>query len=199
MSVLGLSMPVNGIPSQKAGGTLDSLLADPLEFDAPVHGQPLNLHSGVRTIPYGPPSPLPRSQGYANLHDQAGPSTYRSHSHSPEASTSKVSSSQPVTPPSRKGKEPASANSTHPSIPSASKTPLANGHGETGKYLYPAISDLSWPKQFATIKRPGAGLNNPSMACYVNATLQVVLHTPPALRMISEHIKDGRDEPCACG
>ena len=72
------------------------------------------------------------------------------------------SSSHPVTPPSRKGKEPARAG----------------------------YSELAWPTHLAQLKRSGAGLNNPSMACYANATLQVLLHTPPVLERILAHASE---------
>ncbi|WVF66606.1 hypothetical protein IAT40_001346 [Kwoniella sp. CBS 6097] len=48
--------------------------------------------------------------------------------------------------------------------------------------------DLSWPERLLTAKRASAaGLYNPSMACYANATLQVLLHTPPVLRIALAH------------
>ncbi|WWC90143.1 uncharacterized protein L201_005076 [Kwoniella dendrophila CBS 6074] len=56
--------------------------------------------------------------------------------------------------------------------------------------LYKKQIDLSWPKPISTLTRPSAGLHNPSMACYANATLQVLLHTPPVLRVAMEHQED---------
>ncbi|WWC67264.1 uncharacterized protein I206_101172 [Kwoniella pini CBS 10737] len=53
--------------------------------------------------------------------------------------------------------------------------------------LYQIPIDLSWPESISSIKRPAAGLNNPGMACYANATLQVLLHTPPVLSIAMEH------------
>jgi hypothetical protein len=49
-----------------------------------------------------------------------------------------------------------------------------------------AEEDLGWPA-YATKKPYGAGLNNPSMACYVNSTMQVMLHTPPLLKEAVDH------------
>jgi hypothetical protein len=46
--------------------------------------------------------------------------------------------------------------------------------------------DMTWPEPFASAKR-AAGLYNGSMACYTNATLQVLLHTPPLLRVAVGH------------
>jgi hypothetical protein len=41
----------------------------------------------------------------------------------------------------------------------------------------------------------GAGLHNPSMACYVNSTMQVMLHTPP---LLSEAYAHGKIADCEC-
>lgn len=58
-----------------------------------------------------------------------------------------------------------------------------------GPSLHPAITDdqLSWPSAIAQRKRAGAGLYNPSMACYANATLQIMLHTPPFVKQAVAH------------
>ncbi|WVQ94215.1 hypothetical protein IAU59_001293 [Kwoniella sp. CBS 9459] len=51
--------------------------------------------------------------------------------------------------------------------------------------------DLTWPDSLVSAKRASAaGLYNPSMACYANATLQVLLHTPPVLRIALAHNQD---------
>ena len=34
------------------------------------------------------------------------------------------------------------------------------------------------------------------MACYANSTLQVVLHTPPVLKMIIAHARETQDDSC---
>ncbi|EIW73246.1 hypothetical protein TREMEDRAFT_22812, partial [Tremella mesenterica DSM 1558] len=47
--------------------------------------------------------------------------------------------------------------------------------------------DLSWPEILRGTKKRAAGLYNPSQACYANATLQVLFHTPPFLRIASAH------------
>ena len=49
-------------------------------------------------------------------------------------------------------------------------------------------SELSWPKAIRG-NSYGSGLNNPSMACYANATLQVMVHTPPLIREALAHPK----------
>lgn len=46
---------------------------------------------------------------------------------------------------------------------------------------------LAWPDSVSSYNRPAAGLQNPSMACYANATLQILLHTPPVLMAALEH------------
>ncbi|KAK8844709.1 hypothetical protein IAR55_006558 [Kwoniella newhampshirensis] len=66
---------------------------------------------------------------------------------------------------------------------STSSTPTA------AQGLYPVEVDLRWPEAVAHAKR-AAGLYNPSMACYANATLQVLLHTPPVLRIALAHDRD---------
>ncbi|BEJ11864.1 hypothetical protein CspHIS471_0203240 [Cutaneotrichosporon sp. HIS471] len=48
----------------------------------------------------------------------------------------------------------------------------------------PSDVDLSWP-QLAANRPPG--LFNPSMACYSNATLQMLLHTAPLLNLVIAH------------
>lgn len=60
-------------------------------------------------------------------------------------------------------------------------SPKAKAHG-----LHTAEIDLAWPDLLANMKRP-AGLVNNTMACYSNATLQVLLHTPPVLHMAIAH------------
>jgi ubiquitin carboxyl-terminal hydrolase 36/42 len=56
-----------------------------------------------------------------------------------------------------------------------------------GRSLYDGEIDLTWPGRIAQ-KTKAAGLYNPSMACYANATLQILLHTPPVLHMAMAHV-----------
>ncbi|WWD22738.1 hypothetical protein CI109_107231 [Kwoniella shandongensis] len=89
----------------------------------------------------------------------------------PPGQTGNQVTSSPSTPQTQKQKQPPS------STPKASSS--SNG-------LYTADIDLRWPEPIAHAKR-AAGLVNPSMACYANATLQVLLHTPPVLRIALAH------------
>lgn len=52
--------------------------------------------------------------------------------------------------------------------------------------------DLTWPQELKS--RSAAGLANGSMSCYANATLQVIMHTPPVLRVALAHDR----EDCEC-
>lgn len=95
---------------------------------------------------------------------------------------------------------PATANAKAlQNLPNLPSTPMATNGTKAatgGKALYAQLgaNDLAWPEPFARAKRPAAGLHNPSMACYANATLQVVMHTPPFLRIAKDH----SEETCAC-
>lgn len=93
---------------------------------------------------------------------------------------------------------PATANAKAlKNLPNLPNTPATNGSKAAagGKALYAQLGpdDLAWPDPFARVKRPAAGLHNPSMACYANATLQVIMHTPPFLRIAKDH----SEETCA--
>jgi hypothetical protein len=101
----------------------------------------------------------------------------------------KPPSSSPKTQSKVNGK--ASVPSTPTQIASSSSTATATA--TSGKSLHAPIPDsaLAFPPEIAKGKRPAAGLYNPSMACYANATLQVMMHTPPFLReAINHHPKD---------
>lgn len=73
-------------------------------------------------------------------------------------------------------------------------TPVSSGKKNKAKGAKnAAVSlDLTWPQEFRS--RSAAGLVNGSMACYANATLQVILHTPPVLKVALGHDR----EDCEC-
>ncbi|OCF34821.1 hypothetical protein I316_03365 [Kwoniella heveanensis BCC8398] len=74
------------------------------------------------------------------------------------------------------------SKSANTPTPSTSKTP------QRDNIISKSEVDLTWPEQLVSSKRASAaGLYNPSMACYANATLQVLLHTPPVLRIALAH------------
>ncbi|GMK57015.1 hypothetical protein CspeluHIS016_0308550 [Cutaneotrichosporon spelunceum] len=77
------------------------------------------------------------------------------------------------------------------SEPTTQTTPQVNGEPkakvsqpEEDALADPSDVDMSWPQLPAS--RP-PGLFNPSMACYSNATLQMLLHTPPLLNFVMAH------------
>lgn len=120
----------------------------------------------------------------------------------PTASSSKLigpalpahlASGTPTATPTRKGKEVASPSTT-------TSTPRTGGAAAT-RPLHEDPIDLTWPTHLRTRKHSSAGLINPSMACYANATLQVLLHTPPVLRIASSHDTEHCERPsdqCPC-
>lgn len=74
----------------------------------------------------------------------------------------------------------------------AQHTPASSGKKEKGTKKAPIVLDMSWPQEFRS--RSAAGLVNGSMACYANATLQVIMHTPPVLKVALGHDSDD----CEC-
>jgi ubiquitin carboxyl-terminal hydrolase 36/42 len=171
-------------------GPLRDLLAHPLAFGQPVTKSSQDLDNCTKTVIPGPPSPgsFHRTLTNGSTSAIASPAKFESKNDlriasqpTLEASTSTPRPSSPgpsirtpirnerASSPSRKGKEISSTPSNKQSI--ARKTEI----------------DVSWPEQLINLKRPAAGLHNPSMACYANATLQVLLHTPPVLRIAQAH------------
>ena len=189
------------LPMLPATSNNSSLLADyaktPVAFGPPSFRSSAAVTGGVREVMMGPRSPL---RGYAALmsggsgevngHGQGavngngkkegvsgsstlnGSSVTNISSSAPSSSRTLVDAT-PAASPSRKGKEVQTpTKQTISTPPSGSEV------------------DLRWPAQFAGLKRAGAGLDNPSMACYANATLQVLLHTPPVLAKALEHNRE---------
>lgn len=155
--------------------------ASQMAFSEPVGKNAFAIGGGVREIAPGPRSPkgkgngtpnghasLPRVNGHASREDEEEEDDEPD---SPSPSKAKAGPSKiigPVMPTStRKGKEPAS--------------------NPKERVLYEDPIDLTWPLAMRTRKSSAAGLYNPSMACYANATLQVLLHTPPVLRIAASH------------
>jgi hypothetical protein len=165
--------------------------ASQMPFGEPIGKNTWAIGSGVREIAPGPRSPktngnghvkLPNGHAHKNGNGNANESDEEEDDSqgSPSPSKAGPSSSKligPVQPngtPSRKGKEPAQKVDTTP-------------RKVTGRVLYEDPIDLSWPASMRNRKQAAAGLYNPSMACYANATLQVLLHTPPVLRIAHAH------------
>jgi hypothetical protein len=179
---------------------LREMLANPMRFGEAIHKSSFAPGQGVREVVPGPRSPprrhihlngaastsatqsplqngTPNSNGYARgTPNEAGPSTPSS-LRRPTESLDRRSAGPSSTPVSLKGK----SKDVAPPTPTSSKGVTYNAP------LYQAVTDLSWPEPMAHYKRPAAGLYNPSMACYANATLQVIMHTPPVLRIAHTH------------
>jgi hypothetical protein len=166
----------SGKSGQANGSTIlkDMLAsASQMAFSEPVGKNAFAIGGGVREIAPGPRSPkanghstLPRVNGHSKQRDEEE----EEDDDEPDSpSPSKAGPSKiigPVMPTStRKGKEPAPKE----------------------RMLYEDPIELSWPASMRTRKQSAAGLYNPSMACYANATLQVLLHTPPVLRIAHSH------------
>ncbi|KAK4683939.1 hypothetical protein P7C73_g6269, partial [Tremellales sp. Uapishka_1] len=130
-------------------------------------GSTKEVEAGPRSPPRGLKCLEPNDTTLSNGHSSSQPTASSSKTLlDPSFSTSSIQTQVPSTP-TRKGKEIASSKS-----------------------LCPDEIDLSWFPPLVANKRIAAGLFNPSMACYVNATLQVLLHTPAILRIATAHKKD---------
>lgn len=195
---------------------LKDMLATEMRFGEPVGKNTWDIGSGVREILPGPRSPkangnaLSMVNGNGNGKNQgksegeeeeeeseeevereddrtmAGQTPKKTQNATSSSSTLIGPSLPPhLATPSRKGKEPASSSN----LSSPSSTPRAGG-SLTTRSLHEDPIDLSWPTHLRARNQSSAGLYNPSMACYANATLQVLLHTPPVLRIAQTHITD---------
>ena len=175
MSVLPL--PSLSQKDDHGAGLLRRMLDNPLDFGPPLTKGAYSVTGGTREVLMGPKSP-PRSQ-HLPLVDGGAQSSHStpSSSHVPHTLKGPISGPTSTPSPSRKGKETASTTTTP-------------RNGYTEKVLHPHINDLAWPQPIAHIKRVANGLLNPSMACYANATLQVLLHTPPVLAAALHHDED---------
>lgn len=193
------------------------MLANAPKFGEPIVKGAWASGSGTREVIPGPRSPPPSRRhlvnGYGHTngvdvsrtpkqaeHTEAGPSTSTP---APPSSTlsSNISSIRkpfigpqipsshtlpsPITTPSRKGKEKSLPSS--PAISSSQSAPVTPRATKPGdQLLYNGTIELTWPSPIAS-QKSAPGLYNPSMACYANATLQVLLHTPPVLHMALAH------------
>ncbi|WVR03142.1 hypothetical protein IAU60_000132 [Kwoniella sp. DSM 27419] len=201
----------DGSLTLKDNSILHQMLSNPLTFGEPVPRNSYKFDVKMKEVMPGPSSPPPsfrriplvngngkeRKDGQnqaANPTQKAKPNGHGATSAppSPAASSSKI----PTTPATVSAQAPAPSPSTVTSQPTpASKiaelTPRPSRVADTSSTdLYSADVDLRWPDHLAGYKKPAAGLYNPSMACYANATLQVLLHTPPVLRIALAHQED---------
>ena len=161
-----------------SSGLLAEFRSKPLIFGDAVHKGDWATSAGTREVLTGPSSPPRRSAVLNGNGSHQSPTSIDLET----PSSSRLASPSETSPQARS------------SIPSSLNT-VRKGKGKSPiTSLHPIEIELSWPSPFASRKRPAAGLYNPSMACYANATLQVILHTPPVLR-----IAQGHDPPsCEC-
>lgn len=187
------------LPLQTDSPFLREMLSHPIQFGEVYSKSSFAPTMGVREVMPGPPSPpshhsMLHSADFQNA--EAGPST-------PPQQNGFIG---PIAlPPGPATSTPLRSQNGTPKAPEqVNGTPVKGGEGRTtpsphkGKAresdlppLFPPIpvSSLSWPATLRGRKEPAAGLNNPSMACYANATLQVLLHTPALLGIMEGHTK----------
>ncbi|KAK6904757.1 hypothetical protein I204_06641 [Kwoniella mangroviensis CBS 8886] len=196
---------------------LSSMLNNPIEFSRGIHRQNVNLHNKMKVVQPGPPSPPPRfsssskqlvngfskssSQGKEegevveednlesrNQSDNEDEDDQKNEDKDKHVvnGTAKLPNggSQIQLPTPETTQQPSSSTAS----PVKKKAPLTIYQPPTNPDdLYRRPIELTWPESILSVKKPAAGLHNPSMACYANATLQVLLHTPPVLRIAMEH------------
>lgn len=213
----------------RGSGILADLLANPIQFSAPIERSAYVKQEGVREVLPGPRSP---KRGMATLNGQAGgkgaqkrdvkveeeeesveegeererianeervgqgkpPSSTHSSTPATTDSTSVASSSRLLATNGSTNSIASSSTLAGPSAPSTdapskSTGPTPNSPKKKAKSSSNADIDLGWPAAFAR-KGKGAGLVNPSMACYANASLQILLHTPPVLSQALGHLSE---------
>ena len=151
-------------------GILSEMLSKPLVFGEVVHRANWANTPGTKEVIMGPPSP-PRYSSHPISNTSSLPSLLPNDDAQASSSTPNI-----TTPPTTPN---GTISSSIPHFDRKGKSPT--------KPLYPATIDLTWPSNLCTLKRPAVGLFNPSMACYANATLQILLHTPPVLRIAQDH------------
>lgn len=182
----GSNGAINGVAGKKEGKEV---------------GKAVNGHSMTTTTKTGPivaSSPL-----RLNISAEAGPSTIRSTNGvvTPAQSTT----SSPAGTPKKEKLKRRPLEQANGSTALSAGTPLSASTSTSPKklttpkqssttkeipgQLHAELSDndLSWPLHLVNKRAKASGLSNPSMACYANATLQVMMHTPPLLREIIAH------------
>ncbi|WVQ85376.1 hypothetical protein IAT38_007541 [Cryptococcus sp. DSM 104549] len=169
-------------------GLIAEMLASPLKFGPPVVKQVYGFEEGMREVvaePRSPKSPVKALPGVNGV--KAGKKAQETEESEEEEEEEIVETETE----DEKPKKPKADKTTKPSRPTSPTPAPASSPAKTASPkkalgLHPGTFDLSWPEPIAHAKR-AAGLFNPSMACYANATLQVLLHTPPVLRIALEH------------
>jgi ubiquitin carboxyl-terminal hydrolase 36/42 len=168
-------------------GPLEDYLAHPLHFGPPVEKSGQDLEGCTRVVLAGPPSPGPFRRPLPKNEAEMDSSPQKDVMESSGSASTSTVTSRP---------SPLALRTSNPPLASASPSRARKEHpGTSTEKIHAKIRkeelDVSWPSSLASTKKSAAGLYNPSMACYANATLQVLLHTPPVLRIAQDH--DPRD------
>ncbi|KIR51079.1 ubiquitin carboxyl-terminal hydrolase Ubp16 [Cryptococcus gattii Ru294] len=162
-------------------GLIHEMLSNPLKFGAPVAKKGLGFEGGMKEVASEPESPKLANKQLNNVKDEVKDDK--------EAELAAKVKSQKQFNGNAENTQRVNTQLTNQSVspPSPANARLSDANeGKNTQGLFPSTFDLSWPETIATAKR-AAGLHNPSMACYANATLQILLHTPPVLRIALTH------------
>ncbi|WRT63264.1 uncharacterized protein IL334_000167 [Kwoniella shivajii] len=206
---------ITPLPSLDDNNLLSSMLDNPISWDQGIHRQSTKELNSLRIVKNGPQSPpssfqrlingkpsTPKSDsspasdpGSDGEDEKIGINGNDQSSGSPSQPPRSIPQQQQLTP---KQSQSQASSSKLPPQPTPALTPTSTSTSRISdstplttkinpEDLYTIPIDSIWPEPIASLKRPAAGLHNPSMACYANATLQVLLHTPPVLKIAIEH------------
>lgn len=206
-AILPLPLANGGAAAGHSTSILADLLANPVRFGPPSERSAYVKQTGVREVMMGPRSPR---RGFSSLNGYHEAPNGTVNGHLPEQQRGKPASAEvdgerasrnaskpDTTSSSRTGGDDvpnglgaSSSTDAGPSTPSKRSASVPGSPKRKTKVLANGtrgdLVDLSWPAEVAH-KGKGAGLFNPSMACYANATLQILLHTPPVLAHALAH------------
>ncbi|WVQ72295.1 hypothetical protein IAR50_001845 [Cryptococcus sp. DSM 104548] len=170
-------------------GLIHEMLSNPLKFGPPMLKKGAGLEGVTREVVGERESPKVVKKKMVVREESSDGEESESEASkkedTPKKPPKKTVNGDKSVPPSPKVKN----DKKHNGDASSSKSTLpakATPEGKKSPGLYPATFDLSWPEPMASAKH-ASGLYNPSMACYANATLQVLLHTPPVLNLALAH------------
>lgn len=162
-------------------GLIREMLSNPLKFGAPVAKKGLGFEAGMKEVASEPESPKLANKLLNNVKDEVKDDKEVELAAKVKSQKQLNGNAENI----RRVNTQLAKQSVSPPSPAKARLSDAN-EGKNTQGLFPSTFDLSWPETIATAKR-AAGLHNPSMACYANATLQILLHTPPVLRIALTH------------
>ncbi|ODN89679.1 ubiquitin carboxyl-terminal hydrolase Ubp16 [Cryptococcus wingfieldii CBS 7118] len=168
-------------------GLVHEMLSNPLKFGPPMVKKGVGLEGVTREVVGEKESPKVAKKKMVVREESKDDdeSEASEEEDTPKKPVKKAVNGDKPVPPSPKVKNDKQTNSDASS--SKSKLPAkATPEGKNTPGLYPVTFDLTWPEPMASAKH-ASGLYNPSMACYANATLQILLHTPPVLNLAMAH------------